>query len=61
MDELVRQYFEATGVNREVVTDDESRYYGERLQKKTLLPSPGARVGNIKLKEWVERSSEVKA
>ena len=60
MDALVRQYFEATGLDRQVVTDDESRYYGERLQKKTLVPAAGARRGAVPLEEWIARSGVVK-
>jgi len=53
MDDLVRRYFEATGVTRQIVTDDEARYFGERLQKKTLLPGPGARLGRFTLEKWM--------
>ena len=61
MDDLVRRYFQATGVTREVVTDEESRYYGERLQKKTLLPGTGARLGKVKLEKWIQPNAAVGA
>jgi uncharacterized protein YbjT (DUF2867 family) len=61
MDDLVRRYFQATGVAREVVTDDESRYYGERLQKKTLLPGAGARLGWVTFERWIQPKAAVGA
>jgi hypothetical protein len=42
------------------VTDDESRYYGERLQKKTLLPGVGARLGRVTLEKWIQSKAPVR-
>jgi uncharacterized protein YbjT (DUF2867 family) len=59
LDDLVRQFFQATGVTKQVVTDDESRYYGERLQRSTLLPGPEARLGKERLAKWIERKTAI--
>ncbi|QDT54379.1 NmrA-like family protein [Caulifigura coniformis] len=59
MDDLVRQYFQSVGLARNVVTDDESRYFGERLQQKSLLPEANARLGKITFKKWVEQNAAV--
>jgi uncharacterized protein YbjT (DUF2867 family) len=59
MDELVRQFFRETGVTKQVITDEESRYYGERLKQGTLLPGDGARLGKERLSKWLQRKTAV--
>jgi uncharacterized protein YbjT (DUF2867 family) len=56
LDDLVRQFFQTTGVSKQVVTDDDSRYFGERLKRGTLLPGDGARLGSVRLSEWMSSS-----
>ena len=53
LDELVRNGLAAKSDPREVVADDQARYYGVRLGERTLVPGPGAQLGEITFDEWV--------
>jgi len=53
LDELVRTALAAKGDPREVVTDDQALYYGVRLSERTLLPGPGAELGEITFNDWL--------
>lgn len=53
LDALIRRVFQARQDAREVVTDDQARYFGSRIGKDTLLPAPGARLGAITLAQWL--------
>jgi uncharacterized protein YbjT (DUF2867 family) len=55
-DELVARYLKAIGDPREVVRDPEARYYGGRVEERSLVPLGEARLGGIGLAEWVRRS-----
>jgi len=55
LDELVRKGLAAKGDPREVVTDEQARYSGVRLSKRTLLPGPDAQLGEITFDEWLAR------
>jgi hypothetical protein len=51
----VRTALAAEGDPREVVTDEQARYYGVRLSERTLLPGPDARLGEITFDAWLAR------
>jgi uncharacterized protein YbjT (DUF2867 family) len=55
IDELARRYFEATGDERTVVTDDSAGYFGAVLDDAALTPTPGADawLGPTTLDEWL--------
>jgi len=53
IDELVRKGLAAEGDPREVVTDEEARYYGVALDERTLVPGQGAQLGQITFDEWL--------
>jgi uncharacterized protein YbjT (DUF2867 family) len=53
LDALIRRVFEARQDAREVVTDDQARYFGSRIGKDTLIPAPGVRLGTITLAQWL--------
>ena len=53
LDELVRKGLAAKGDPREVITDEQARYYGLRLSERTLLPGPDAELGEITFDEWL--------
>jgi uncharacterized protein YbjT (DUF2867 family) len=56
LDELVRKDLTAKGDPREVVADEQARYSGARLSRRTLIPGPDAQLGAIRFDEWlVER------
>ena len=54
--EIVARYLKATGDPREVVRDPEARYYGGRVEERSLVPLGEARLGRIGLDEWLRRS-----
>src|SRR6201998_1064490 len=54
--EIVARYLKALGDPREVVSDPEARYFGGRVEEKSLVPLGEARLGRIGLDEWLRRS-----
>jgi len=54
--EIVARYLKALGDPREVVRDPEARYFGGRVEERSLVPLGETRLGRIGLDEWVRRS-----
>src|SRR5215510_6295256 len=54
--EIVARYLKAVGDPREVVRDAEARYFGSRVEERSLVPLGEARLGRIGLDEWLHRS-----
>jgi uncharacterized protein YbjT (DUF2867 family) len=54
--EIVARYLKAVGDPREVVSDDEARYFGGRVEERSLVPLGDARLGRIGLDEWLRRA-----
>jgi uncharacterized protein YbjT (DUF2867 family) len=54
--EIVARYLKAVGDPREVVRDPEVRYWGGRVEERSLVPLGKARLGHIGLDEWLRRS-----
>jgi uncharacterized protein YbjT (DUF2867 family) len=54
--EIVARYLKAVGDPREVVKDPEARYFGGRLEQRSLVPLGGARLGRLNLEEWLRHS-----
>ena len=54
--EIVARYLKAVGDPREVVRDPEARYYGGRVEERSLVPLGEARLGRIGFDEWLRRS-----
>ena len=54
--EIVARYLNAVGDPREVVRDPEARYFGGRVEERSLVPLGEARLGRIGLDEWLRRS-----
>ena len=54
--EIVARYLKAVGDPREVVRDPEARYFGSRVEERSLVPLGDARLGRIGLDEWLRRS-----
>jgi uncharacterized protein YbjT (DUF2867 family) len=55
-DEIVARYLKAVGDPREVVSDPEARYFGGRVEERSLVPLGEARLGHIGFDEWIRRS-----
>jgi uncharacterized protein YbjT (DUF2867 family) len=54
--EIVARYLKAVGDPRAVVSDPEARYFGGRVEERSLVPLGEARLGRIGLDEWIRRS-----
>jgi uncharacterized protein YbjT (DUF2867 family) len=54
--EIIARYLKAVGDPREVVSDPEARYWGGRVEERSLVPLGEARLGRIGLDEWIRRS-----
>jgi uncharacterized protein YbjT (DUF2867 family) len=54
--EIVARYLKAIGDPREVVRDPEARYWGGRVEERSLVPLGEARLGRIGFDEWLHRS-----
>src|SRR5215475_6993321 len=53
--EIVARYLKAVGDPRAVVSDPEARYFGGRVQERSLVPLGEARLGRIGLDDWLRR------
>jgi uncharacterized protein YbjT (DUF2867 family) len=53
---MVGRYLKAVGDPREVVNDPEARYFGGRLEEKSLVSLGEARLGRFNIEEWLRRS-----
>ena len=51
-----RRYLKAIGDPREVVRDPEARYFGGRVDERSLVPWGEVRLGRIGFDEWLHRS-----
>jgi uncharacterized protein YbjT (DUF2867 family) len=54
--EIVARYLKAVGDPRHVVRDPEARYFGGRVEERSLVPLGEARLGPIAFDEWLRRS-----
>lgn len=52
-DEIIARYLKAVGDPRRVVRDPEARYWGGRVEERSLVPLGEARLGRIGLDEWL--------
>jgi uncharacterized protein YbjT (DUF2867 family) len=55
-DELVRQFLNATGDARKVITDVHARYYGIEVNDQSLVPGDNPRLGSTHFADWLSRS-----
>jgi uncharacterized protein YbjT (DUF2867 family) len=60
-DELIRQGLAARNDPRAVVGDPHARYFGAELGERSLIPADGARLGDIRLEDWLNQSKQVAA
>jgi uncharacterized protein YbjT (DUF2867 family) len=55
-DEIVARYLKAIGDPRPVVRDPEARYFGGRVEERSLVPLGEAWLGRIGLDDWLRRA-----
>ena len=56
LSDIIARYLKAVGDPRRVVRDPEARYFGGRVEERSLVPLGEARLGRIGLDEWIRRS-----
>ena len=56
LDHLVRDGLRARNDRREVVADPEARYFGVKLEERTLLPGEGARIAETTFETWLNQA-----
>jgi len=54
--EFVARYLKAIADPRKLVSDPEARYYGAKVEERSLVPLGEARLGHIGFDEWFRRS-----
>src|SRR5262249_7790376 len=54
--EIIARYLKAVGDSRKVVSDPAARYFGGRVEERSLVPLGEARLGRIGFDEWLRRS-----
>ena len=60
-DEPVRRVLAAANDPRDVVTDANAGYFGITVTERTLVPGDGARLGEIRLDDWLREATGVTA
>jgi uncharacterized protein YbjT (DUF2867 family) len=55
--EIVARYLKGIGDPRKVVEDPDARYFGGRLEERSLVPWEEARLGRLTLQAWLSRST----
>jgi uncharacterized protein YbjT (DUF2867 family) len=56
-DDLVRQFLNATGDARKVITDVHAHYYGIEVNDQSLVPGTNPRLGPTRFEDWLSRST----
>jgi uncharacterized protein YbjT (DUF2867 family) len=55
-DELIRQRISALNDQREVVADEQARYFGAKMSEDSLVPLGEAQLGQTRFEEWLNQS-----
>jgi uncharacterized protein YbjT (DUF2867 family) len=56
-DDLVRQFLNATGDTRTVITDPKALYYGIKVNDQSLMPGNNPRLGSTRFANWLNRNA----
>lgn len=56
LSEIVGSYLKAIKDPREVIGDAETKYFGARLDDRSLVPGENPRLGNIAMEDWIQQS-----
>jgi uncharacterized protein YbjT (DUF2867 family) len=60
-EDVVRRVLAAADDQREVVADPKAGYFGISVTERSLIPGEGARLGEIRLDDWLRQSTATKA
>ncbi len=60
-DDLLRQGLAARNDPRTVVADPQARYFGAKLGERSLIPASDARLGEIRLEDWLNPGAPMAA
>ena len=55
-EELIGRSLSARGDRRKVVVDPNARYFGAKVDDRTLVPDDGARLGETRFEDWLARA-----
>lgn len=55
LSDLVARYLKATNDPREVIRDHQARYYGIRVDDRSLVPGDNPHIGTIRLEDWLRQ------
>lgn len=55
LDKIAQKFLAASDDRREVITDVHARYFGARLNDRSLTPGDHPRLGSIRFEEWLSR------
>ena len=53
MDELVRRFLSARGDSRQVIVDNQARYFGIEVNDQSLTPGASPRIGPTRFDDWL--------
>jgi uncharacterized protein YbjT (DUF2867 family) len=57
LDELIRRGLAVRKDPREVVADPQARYYGIKVEERTLVPEDDAKLGKIRFEDWLAQGN----
>ena len=57
MADLAARFLRYNSDDREVVADPDARYFGARVDDKSLTPDEGPRLGTIRFDDWLKRTA----
>jgi uncharacterized protein YbjT (DUF2867 family) len=60
-EDVIRRVLAAAGDPRQVVADPNAGYFGIAVTERSLVPADGARLGDIRLDDWLRQSAAVKS
>ena len=57
LDTFAREHLAASGDRRQVIADVHARYFGAKLNDRSLTPGARPRLGSIRFEDWLSRTS----
>jgi uncharacterized protein YbjT (DUF2867 family) len=57
LDEMIRRGLASVRDSREVIADQQARYYGITIAERTLVPDAGAKLGQTRFEDWLAQGN----